>query len=88
MARGLSDRGITANLSALLATLDTHVRSRYRKTLVSDDPGGTNASTRCSPRSPLAPAQQRRPTRAPQTHAPTTATPLPPDLVPQQRWGT
>jgi DNA-binding NarL/FixJ family response regulator len=40
MARGLSDRGIAEHLSVSPATVDTHVRSVYRKALVSDDPSG------------------------------------------------
>jgi DNA-binding NarL/FixJ family response regulator len=40
MAQGLSDRGIAANLSVSLATVDTHVRSVYRKVGITDDPGG------------------------------------------------
>ena len=40
MAQGFSDRGIADHLSVSLATVDTHVRSVYRKVGIPDDPGG------------------------------------------------
>jgi DNA-binding NarL/FixJ family response regulator len=40
MAQGLSDRGIAEKLSVSTATVETHVRSVYRKAGIADEPAG------------------------------------------------